>query len=92
MSDSWYYVENDTSRGPVSLEELRKILATQPNWQSVLVWKEGFQDWTPAGSAVFPPPVRKAEDLRGAITKFSERPADQKAEVPAEQAIQKGSW
>jgi hypothetical protein len=50
MSNFWYYAESDVTRGPVTLDELIKILSLAPNAKGILVWREGFGDWQTADS------------------------------------------
>ncbi|HWM47841.1 MAG TPA: DUF4339 domain-containing protein [Xanthobacteraceae bacterium] len=93
MSDSWYYVERGETKGPVSLDELRRYLGALSDWRAVLVWKEGFEDWKAAGSSIFPPPVRqsKARNLpapRSAISRDEGSPRNDIEEPKG----QKPSW
>jgi GYF domain 2 len=50
MSEGWYYVEDDSTIGPISLDELQSSLRRRREASRVLVWQEGLQDWTEAGS------------------------------------------
>jgi GYF domain 2 len=49
VSDDWYYLSSQGHVGPLSLEELKETLASFQNGQDVLVWREGFANWTKAG-------------------------------------------
>ncbi len=50
MSDTlWYYAEGDQQRGPVAAERIRELAQSGRLTHDDLVWKEGFDDWTPAG-------------------------------------------
>lgn len=46
MQGEWYYVKNDTTIGPVSLDELRHVLAIVN--APLMVWREGMHDWLDA--------------------------------------------
>jgi Protein of unknown function (DUF2569)/GYF domain 2 len=50
MESIWYYVEREASRGPVTLTELASLLGTFGQPREVLVWRQGWTDWRPAGS------------------------------------------
>ena len=58
----WYYLVGDEQAGPVSFEELRHLAHDGRVTSRTLVWKEGLEDWTPAGEvpgllgATSPPP------------------------------------
>jgi hypothetical protein len=62
----WYYLVGDEQAGPVSFEELRHLGSQGRVTPRTLVWKEGLEDWTPAGevSGIFaaapPPPGQTA--------------------------------
>ena len=47
----WYYSENNERRGPVSEAELNELVTTGRVGAATLVWREGWQDWTPLGEA-----------------------------------------
>lgn len=47
---AWYYSKNGEQRGPVSLEELRRLMrGSDLNLQSDLAWTEGMANWLPLG-------------------------------------------
>ncbi len=63
---NWYYAQDGTEQGPVSLEELRQLLHSGALNADTLVWTEGLSQWTPwlevpelnpALSAKQPPPT-----------------------------------
>jgi hypothetical protein len=69
MSDGWFYAENEKICGPMSLEELEKILSIVPDPYNLRVWKAGLSDWTVAGAVKevaslirTPPPLPKTPD------------------------------
>jgi Protein of unknown function (DUF2569)/GYF domain 2 len=76
MSNVWYYAEGETSRGPMTLEELASVLSlvSQPN--TVLVWRPGFESWQRAedvkevAASLFKPPL-KVEALRKPLQRIS---------------------
>jgi hypothetical protein len=49
MAAEWHYGESEPSEGPVSMEELKQLVASgqvQPTW---MVWRQGMPEWLPAG-------------------------------------------
>jgi hypothetical protein len=48
-SDGWYYAAYDGQVGPLTLEQVRKLLTKFPEPERVLVWRKGFSDWARAG-------------------------------------------
>lgn len=64
MSEFWYYVEGNETRGPVAFDQLLKLLSQRPSPRGVLVWREGFSDWAAAENVrdiveklIRPPPL-----------------------------------
>lgn len=47
MADEWFYVENGKSLGPVSIEELRLMMAAVKD-EPRLVWSAGMPEWVDA--------------------------------------------
>ena len=47
--EQWYFESGGTTRGPVSLEDLRAEIAAGAVRSGTLVWTEALGDWTPAG-------------------------------------------
>jgi len=45
----WYYSKRGAQQGPVSLDEMRRLLAEGDIAAGDLVWHEGMADWTAAG-------------------------------------------
>jgi hypothetical protein len=45
----WYYADAEDQVGPVTLNELRGIIATYSNANELLVWCARFSDWKEAG-------------------------------------------
>ena len=41
----WYYVENNDSKGPFSLEEMKSMISRGVLNNDSFVWKTGMQDW-----------------------------------------------
>jgi hypothetical protein len=65
MNEIWYYAEGDETRGPIAFDQLIRILSQLPTPKGVLVWREGFKDWTAAENVreiieklIRPPPLR----------------------------------
>lgn len=46
---SWYYAKHGRQEGPVTEMELRGMLESAEIAPGDLVWKEGMEDWKPAG-------------------------------------------
>jgi hypothetical protein len=68
MYDTWFYGKTDHSVGPLNLKALQEVLNHQPEWQEVLVWRQGFNGWKKAGSVdeiaalfITPPPIPKTK-------------------------------
>jgi hypothetical protein len=64
MSEFWYYAQGDETRGPITFDQLITLLSLPPSPRGVLVWREGFDDWTAAENVreiaeklVRPPPL-----------------------------------
>jgi|GEM_PF-767206 len=62
----WYYSKKGAQQGPVSLDELRQLLAQGDIVAADLVWHEGMGDWTAAGE------VAELREGGGAQTMTSE--------------------
>ncbi len=48
--DSWYYAFNNAQQGPVSLDQLRQLIAVGELGAESLVWREGMAEWAAAES------------------------------------------
>ncbi|HYR59012.1 MAG TPA: GYF domain-containing protein [Chthoniobacteraceae bacterium] len=46
---NWHYESNGQSRGPVSDEEIARLLAAGTINEKTLLWREGLAAWTPLG-------------------------------------------
>jgi hypothetical protein len=67
MSDFWYYAKGDETHGPITFDQLINLLAQLPTSKGVLVWREGFTDWTAAENVreivqklIRPPPLPRS--------------------------------
>jgi hypothetical protein len=49
-SHLWYFVGGEETVGPLSLQELQERLTTLGNPGEVLIWHDGFSDWTNASN------------------------------------------
>ena len=49
MNDNWHYGHDGQRFGPVSIEELRQLVASGMLCADDLVWRTGLDEWTPAG-------------------------------------------
>jgi hypothetical protein len=61
-SSWWYYAEQQTTYGPLSLEHLVALIEARTLPPTVLVWRPGFSDWVPASAIseiaeLLPPPL-----------------------------------
>lgn len=54
----WYYAEGGQQRGPVSQEELQRLVTAGTIAPSALVWKEGMGSWEPLGSVAIGAGIR----------------------------------
>ena len=45
----WYYARDDKQHGPVSGAELKQLAASGRLLAADLVWREGLEEWAPAG-------------------------------------------
>ena len=50
MTDTWYYVRDGQSVGPVSREQLIAALVRTPNCHQEFVWKSEYAAWLEAGA------------------------------------------
>jgi hypothetical protein len=48
MQANWYYIENDETVGPMTLEDLARRIGR--SGKSRLVWTQGMAEWTDAGA------------------------------------------
>src|SRR5215471_11462439 len=68
MESVWYYAREGAQTGPVSFDELKKVVGAGQIGPEDLVWKEGTPDWMPAKTipglfatpAPSPPPAAAA--------------------------------
>lgn len=49
MTAEWHYGEEEPSNGPVSLEELKQLVASGQVQPTYMVWKAGMPEWRAAG-------------------------------------------
>ena len=47
---SWFYVENDDRKGPISDDEIKQLIAIFQIGPDTLVWKDGMSDWALASA------------------------------------------
>jgi Protein of unknown function (DUF2569)/GYF domain 2 len=65
MTDLWYYAEGESSRGPLSINELIPLLVRISDPRRIMIWRHGFDDWKPVeevhevAQQVFRPPPLK---------------------------------
>jgi hypothetical protein len=45
----WYYARNDKQHGPVTAADLKQLAASGQLHAVDLIWREGMEEWTPAG-------------------------------------------
>ncbi len=66
MADRWFYLSAGKQQGPVSFDELVKLILTTQNPPDTLVWTQGLDRWTPAIQVPaiakeFPPTIPESE-------------------------------
>jgi hypothetical protein len=47
-SDQWFYTQEKERRGPVSIDQLKQMLASGQLKSATMLWKKGMASWTPA--------------------------------------------
>jgi hypothetical protein len=50
MADSWFYAKAGNRMGPVTLEQLKAMIASGQVFPGDMVWRDGMAQWAPAGS------------------------------------------
>ena len=50
MANQWFYAQAGQQRGPISQEDLQRLIATGQVGGEDLVWSEGMTNWSPASS------------------------------------------
>jgi hypothetical protein len=51
MPSKWYYEKGGVRKGPVSSDDIRRMVADGTLLPTDLLWKEGMKDWMPAGKS-----------------------------------------
>lgn len=46
MDEKWYYVESGERKGPITLDQLRELIANQSIAAEDFIWKKGMENWT----------------------------------------------
>ena len=69
MTDAWYYAAKSKPVGPISIDELKRILGQTKDWRERLVWNASFNEWRAAGAVpelkiAVPPPIPKLPKKR----------------------------
>jgi hypothetical protein len=54
QSTSWYYVQNEESKGPVEQSEFANLVSEGTIGAGTLVWQEGMADWQPYAEMAAP--------------------------------------
>jgi hypothetical protein len=70
----WYFADGDVERGPITEAQLRTLIGTGNLAAEDLVWKEGMEDWMPAG------------EVPGLFDEQPAPPGSEEPELPAEEA------
>ena len=65
MSAAWYYAKDKERFGPVSLAELRSLVAQGKLRPADLVWTDQLPAWTPAGKVRELFPLRAVDSVPG---------------------------
>jgi hypothetical protein len=96
MADAvWYFADGDVERGPITEAQLRALIGTGNLTPEDLVWKEGLEDWKPAGevpglfdqAAAAAPPATPSSPAAADARIKSAKPA-KPAAVPASPAAE----
>ncbi len=76
MNADWFYSVGDTRQGPVTEDDLKRLVAAGRLRPSDLVWRDGMPDWVEARTVpvLFPPP--KVEPLQDEDDRPSRRRFD----------------
>jgi len=84
MADAvWYFADGDVQRGPITEAQLRALIGTGNLTPEDQVWREGMEDWTPAGEvaglfnqlpSATPPATPGAMAATDAKTKMTKTP------------------
>ena len=53
--DVWYYAVDDRRQGPVGRVEIDRMWRLGAIGPGTLVWRDGMDDWLPAGEVLGPP-------------------------------------
>lgn len=73
----WYYAIDDQQQGPVSLDELKGMIARGELDSDSLVWQDGMNDWVPIGSiAELSAPASSRTDWMEQANPYSAMPMD----------------
>ena len=60
---NWFYVIGTTKKGPLSIEQIKKLVGSGKIRSDTLVWREGLSEWTCLSNTeladVAPPPLPK---------------------------------
>jgi hypothetical protein len=100
MSEAiWYFADGDVERGPVTEAQLRTLIGTGNLTREDLVWKEGLEDWLPAGEvpslfdATAAPPSTETSKSKSvkAVVKPDETPATAAAKAAEKMAPSRAS-
>lgn len=82
MADgNWYYAVGGQQQGPVSVDDIQRLLAANQMQPGDLVWREGMPTWTPAGEV---PELASAARTEPAPAGAAAAPAEPAAPGPAE--------
>jgi TM2 domain-containing membrane protein YozV len=84
MASEWYYSHDGERHGPISTDQLKDLAAAGKLGPGDLVWKEGMDNWVPAGklknlltpAASGPPPARAAARAADVESSAAGRAAD----------------
>ena len=95
MSEAiWYFADGDVERGPVTEAQLRALIGTDNLKADDLVWKEGMEDWMPAGEipGLFDrdPPPPESEEAPASESGAPARPAPAPVRAAARAVAERG--
>ena len=67
--NNWYYELGGERKGPVSTDEIRKLLDSNTLTRNSLLWQKGLSDWVPAAQTSFIEDIDNPPPLRGLAVK-----------------------
>lgn len=86
MSDSvWYYARGEQEKGPITTVQIKALAAAGKLQKDDFVWKEGMENWLPAGEVpgLFPEKAAKDGSLKSELPAQQDQPRPTAAPRPS---------